>query len=129
MMGMNTGSITRSAARAAPPRTRALRRSLPRPDLLRVAVLREQPLGEVHALAELAHLRAELLHLTRQLRAERVELRPDVFRKGRTALAPDPLGERSAHGREGEQQERPTPEDKDDGEDPLHISIPSVSHP
>src|SRR5207247_8650771 len=102
MMGMNTGSITRSAARAAPPRTRALRRSLPRPDLLRVAVLREQPLAEVHALAGLAHLHAQLLHLTRQLRSERAELPPDVFRQFRRALPRDPPVQRHRHCLEGE---------------------------
>src|SRR5213593_1581764 len=101
--------------------------SVRRPEALHLALLGQQPLGEVHALAQVAHLGAELLHLTRQLRAKRVELRPDVFREGRTALVPDPLGERPAHRREGQQEERPTPEDEDDGENPFHIHPVSLA--
>src|SRR5437867_756724 len=87
-----------------------------RPEPLAVALLGEQPLGEVHSLAQLAHFGAELVYLARELRAEFIQLPAHVLGQRAAARAADALGNRPAHGRNREQKQRSTSEDQDDGE-------------
>src|SRR2546422_407189 len=87
-----------------------------RPEPLALATLREQPLGEVHSLAQLAHFGAELVYLARELGAEFMQLPAHVLRQRAAARAADALGNRPAHGRNREQKQRSTPEEQDDAE-------------
>src|SRR5438105_9666885 len=91
-----------------------------RSDPLALAVLREQPFGEVHALGELRHLTPHGLELL----IERIllfrELGAQVAAAGRRALAADPVGHRAADRREGHRDARASPENEDDGEDVFH---------
>src|SRR2546427_9566176 len=80
-----------------------------------VALLGEQPLREVHSLAQLAHFGAELVYLARELGAEFIQLTAHVLGQRAAAPAADALGNRPAHGRNREQKQRSTPEDQDDG--------------
>src|SRR3989440_1652429 len=72
------------------------RRSFARSDPLALAVLREQPFGEVHALGELRHLAPHGLELL----IERIllfrELGAQIAATGRGALAADPVGDRKS---------------------------------
>src|SRR5438552_12418396 len=95
-------------------------RSFTRSDPLALAVLREQPFGEVHALGELCHLAPHGLELL----IERIllfrELGAQIAATGRGALAADPVGHRAADRREGHRDARAAPENEDDGEDVFH---------
>src|SRR5216117_3956393 len=86
------------------------RRSFTRSDPLALAVLREQPFGEVHALGELRHLTPHGLELL----IERIllfrELGAQIAATGRGALAADPVGHRAADRREGHRDARAAPE-------------------
>src|SRR5436853_6982478 len=96
------------------------RRSFTRSDPLALAVLREQPFGEVHALGELRHLTPHGLELL----IERIllfrELGAQIAATGRGALAADPVGHRAADRREGHRDARAAPENEDDGEAVFH---------
>src|SRR3989449_11740908 len=96
------------------------RRSFARSDPLALAVLREQPFGEVHALGELRHLAPHGLELL----IERIllfrELCAQIAATGRGALAADPVGHRAADRREGHRDARAAPENEDDGQDVFH---------
>src|SRR2546425_966435 len=74
------------------------RRSFTRSDPLALAVLREQPFGEVHALGELRHLAPHGLELL----IERIllfrELGAQIAATGRGALAADPVGHSASAG-------------------------------
>src|SRR2546422_6432821 len=93
------------------------RRSFTRSDPLALAVLREQPFGEVHTLGELRHLTPHGLELL----IERIllfrELGAQIAATGRGALAADPVGHRAADRREGHRDARAAPENEDDGQD------------
>src|SRR5437870_9403909 len=96
------------------------RRSFTRSDPLALAVLREQPFGEVHTLGELRHLTPHGLELL----IERIllfrELGAQIAATGRGALAADPVGHRAADRREGHRDARAAPENEDDGQDVFH---------
>src|SRR5256886_2259587 len=95
-------------------------RSFTRSDPLALAVLREQPFGEVHALGELCHLAPHGLELL----IERIllfrELGAQIAATGRGALAADPVGHRAPDRREGHRDPRAAPENEDDGQDVFH---------
>src|SRR5213079_587928 len=110
-MGIRTSS---SPTRSSPPR------SLARSDPLALAVLREQPLGEVHALSELRQLAPHGLELLVQRRFVFGELGSDIAATGRRALAADPVGHRAADRRERHRDARAAPENEDKSEDVLH---------
>src|SRR2546427_6418290 len=88
------------------------RRSFTRSDPLALAVLREQPFGEVHTLGELRHLTPHGLELL----IERIllfrELGAQIAATGRGALAADPVGHRAADRREGHRDARAAPENE-----------------
>src|SRR2546427_5382688 len=96
------------------------RRSFARSDPLTLAVLREQPLGEVQALRELRHLAPHGLELL----VERIllfrELGAQTAATGRGVLAADPVGQRAADRRERHRDARAAPENEDDGQDVFH---------
>src|SRR5881296_55883 len=96
------------------------RRSLARSNPLALAVLREQPLGEVHALGELRHLAPHGLELLVQGILVFRELCAQIAATGRGALAADPVGHRATDRREGHRDARAAPENEDDGQDVLH---------
>src|SRR5437867_4912782 len=110
-MGIRTSS---SPTRSSPPR------SLARSDPLALAVLREQPLGEVHAPSELHQLAPHGLELLVQRRFVFGELGSDIAATGRRALAADPVGHRAADRRERHRDARAAPENEDKSEDILH---------
>src|SRR2546430_15702646 len=98
MMGIRTSIMT------------SRRRSFARSDPLTLAVLREQPFGEVHALGELRHLAPHGLELL----IERIllfrELCAQIAATGRGALAADPVGHGATDRREGHRDARAAPE-------------------
>src|SRR6266568_2331566 len=96
------------------------RRSFTRSDPLALAVLREQPFGEVHALGELRHLTPHGLELLIQHILLFRELGAQIAATGRDALAADPVGHRAADRREGHRDARAAPENEDDGQDVFH---------
>src|SRR6266568_673193 len=96
------------------------RRSFTRSDPLALAVLREQPFGEVHALGELRHLTPHGLELLVQRILLFRELGAQIAATGRDALAADPVGHRAADRREGHRDARAAPENEDDGQDVFH---------
>src|SRR5213594_928123 len=70
--------------------------SFARSDPLALAVLREQPLGEVHALGELRQLAPHRLELLVQRLPVIGEVGPQLTSIGRRALAADPVGDRKS---------------------------------
>src|SRR5947207_15757093 len=86
------------------------RRSFTRSDPLALAVLREQPFGEVHALGELRHLTPHGLELL----IERIllfrELGAQIAAAGRGALAAYPFGHRAADPRAAHHADRAAPD-------------------
>src|SRR2546430_11081722 len=88
----------------------ALLRSLARSEPLALAVLREQPFGEVHALGELRHLAPHGLELLVQGILLFRELGAQIAATGRGALAADPVGHGAADRREGHRDARAAPE-------------------
>src|SRR5216117_2032878 len=74
------------------------RRSLARSNPLALAVLREQPLGEVHALGELRQLVAHGLELLVEGVLVLDELGSQLAAIGRRALAANPVGHGAAMG-------------------------------
>src|SRR5712691_835270 len=96
------------------------RRSLARSNPLALAVLREQPFGEVHALGELRNLAPHGLELLVQGILVFRELGAQIAATGRGALAADPVGHGAADRREGHRDARAAPENKDDGQDVFH---------
>src|SRR3989454_8419339 len=110
-MGIRTSS---SPIRSSRPR------SLARSDPLALAVLREQPLGEVHALSELRQLAPHGLELLVERRLVFGELGWDIAATGRRALAADPVGQRAADRRERHRDARAAPENEDESQDVFH---------
>src|SRR3989442_1850383 len=96
------------------------RRSLARSNPLALAVLREQPFGEVHTLGELRHLAPHGLELLVQGILLFRELGAQIAATGRGALAADPVGHGAADRREGHRDARAAPENEDDGQDVFH---------
>src|SRR5437762_9273783 len=94
-MGIKTSS---SPIRSSRPR------SLARSDPLALAVLREQPLGEVHALGELRQLVPHGLELLVEGVLVLGQLGSQLAALGRRALAANPLGHRAADGRERDRE-------------------------
>src|SRR2546430_2628715 len=96
------------------------RRSFTRSDPLALAVLREQPFGEVHTLGELRHLTPHGLELL----IERIllfrALGAQIAATGRGALAADPVGHRAADRREGHRESRAAPENDGGWQDGFH---------
>src|SRR5881296_93271 len=111
MIGMRTSSSPIKSSRPC---------SLARSNPLALAVLREQPLGEVHALGELRHLAPHGLELLVQGILLFRELGAQIAATGRGALAADPVGHRAADRREGHRDARAAPENEDDGQDVFH---------
>src|SRR5213592_4592961 len=95
------------------------RRSFALSDPLALAVLREQPFGEVHALGELRHLAPHGLELLQGILLFR-ELGAQIAATGRGALAADPVGHGAADRREGHRDAGAAPENEDDGQDVFH---------
>src|SRR6185295_14900078 len=96
------------------------RRSLAWSDPLALPVLREQPLGEVHALGELRHLAPHGLELLVERLLVLRELGAHIVATRRRALAADPLGHRAADRRERHRDARAAPENEDHRQDVLH---------
>src|SRR6266568_4231456 len=101
----------------------ARRRSLARSNPLALAVLREQPFGEVHTLGELRHLAPHGLELLVQGILLFRELGAQIAATGRGALAPDPVGQGAADRRERDPDARATPENEDDRQDAFDIHV------
>src|SRR6266403_1566962 len=97
------------------------RRSLARSDLLTLAVLRQQPLGEVHALGELRHLAPHGLELLVECFLMFGELGAHLAATARGALAADPVGHRATDRREGHRDARAATENENEGEDVFHV--------
>src|SRR2546425_9339697 len=97
------------------------RRSLARSDALTLAVLREQALGEVHALGELRHLAPHRLELLVERFLVFGELGAYLGATGRRTLAADPVGQRAADRREGHRDAGAATENEDEGEDVFHV--------
>src|SRR6266516_1417057 len=83
------------------------RRSFTRSDPLALAVLRQQPFGEVHTLGELRHLAPHGLELLVQGVLVFRELCAHIAATGRGALAADPVGHGATDRREGQRLARP----------------------
>src|SRR5438093_12535297 len=97
----NPPSATMGIKTSSSPIRSSRRRSLARSNPLALAVLREQPLGEVHALGELRHLAPHGLELLVQGILVFRELCAQIAATGRGALAADPVGHRATDRREG----------------------------
>src|SRR5438067_8648448 len=111
-MGIKTSS---SPIRSSRPR------SLARSDPLALAVLREQPLGEVHALGELRQLVPHGLELLVEGVLVLGQLGSQLAAIGRRALAANPVGHGAADRRERDRDARAASETEDDREDALEI--------
>src|SRR6266480_884410 len=98
------------------------RRSFTLSDPLALAVLREQPFGEVHALGELRHLAPHRLELLVERLLLFRELCAHVVATGRCALAADPVGQRATDRRERHRDARAAPENEDERQDVFHTA-------
>src|SRR6266480_594526 len=95
------------------------RRSFTLSDPLALAVLREQPFGEVYALGELRHLAPHRLELLVERLPLFRELCPHIA-AGRRALAADSVGHRPADRGERHRDARAAPENEDERQDVFH---------
>src|SRR6266571_2126878 len=86
-----------------------------------LVLLREQPLRKIYALRELRHFASDHLELLLERLPVLDELAPQLTAVDRHPLAPDALGEGLADGRDGQQEQRATPEDEHDGENGFDI--------
>src|SRR6266480_1296076 len=96
------------------------RRSFTRSDPLALAVLRQQPFGEVHALGELRDLAPHRLEVLVERLPLFRELCAHIAATGRGALAADPVGHRATDRRERHRDTRPAPENEDERQDVFH---------
>src|SRR3989454_9350133 len=96
------------------------RRSFTRSDPLALAVLREQPFGEIHALGELRHFAPHGLELLVERLPVFGELDARIAAPDRRALAADPLGHRAADRRERHRDARAATEYEDHRQDVFH---------